>query len=382
MDELFSGPRSPARGFQPSSPARGFETVRFSGSAWQSGALTRWLGTLSTRTAVIVLIAGTLLGIIASVALGQEPGNLLGFFVIMGSVAAACGITRGKAYLLFPMPALAFFVAAIVVGKIHDAKLGSSTASLGVGLTQWVAGMFFPAVVATILVLLIGGGRWMLGRQLVTGQSLVSPGGPARPSPPRGSPRMAAAARPAPSSRRPARSDFGRDDFDLVDAGRNQADRGDSADGDANRDDWMDDKPFEDQVFKTEMFPAVKESPGKPDRPARPGSPARSSVIGDGSQRPGRTSVVGGDQRPARPPRDREGRDNRDQRGDPRRPSDRGQPGRTGGPRPSPQPREGGNPRPNAQPREGGSPRPSFKPNQPGQQPQQRRQPPEGWNQR
>ena len=58
-----------------------------------------------------------------------------------------------------------------MTGKVHDAKLGSSTASLGAGFTQWVAGIFFPAVVATIVALLVGGGRWLLGKQLVTGQS-------------------------------------------------------------------------------------------------------------------------------------------------------------------------------------------------------------------
>ena len=120
---------------------------------------------------MLVLVAGTLLGIILTLIAGQEPGGLLGFFIIMGTIAAALGIHRGKVYLLFPAPALAFFVAAIVTGKVHDAKLGSSTAGLGAGFTQWVAGIFFPAVVATIAVLLVGGGRWLLGRQLIIGQS-------------------------------------------------------------------------------------------------------------------------------------------------------------------------------------------------------------------
>jgi hypothetical protein len=83
-------------------------------------------------------------------------------------------------------------VAAVVTGKVHDAKLGSSTAGLGAGFTQWVAGIFFPAVVATIIVLLIGGGRWLLGRQLISGRSPLSadPSAPGRP-------------RPAPRDRRP-----------------------------------------------------------------------------------------------------------------------------------------------------------------------------------
>jgi hypothetical protein len=161
--------------------------------ALRSGGVSRLLGRMSTRTAMLVLFAFTLLGIIFTLIAGQEPGGLLGFFIIVGTIAAALGIRRGKVYLLFPAPALAFFVAAIVTGKVHDAKLGSSTAGLGAGFTQWVAGIFFPVVVATIIVLLVGGGRWLLGRQLITGQSALSAG---RPAPGK--------ARPAPRDRRPA----------------------------------------------------------------------------------------------------------------------------------------------------------------------------------
>lgn len=281
--------------------------------------------------AMLVLVIGTVVGIIASLAVGQEPGTLLGFFIIVGSIGAVLGIRRGKSYLLFPVPALAFFVAAIAVGKVHDAKLGSSTASLGAGLTQWIAGIFFPAVVATILVVLIGGARWLLARQVVTG---LNPGGPA----PRG-PRPAAprSPRPAPRPRPPARSD------------------------DPAIDDWANDSPFEGQVFKTEMMPAVR-----PDQPLKPNRPA-----------PG--GDLGGNPRPARPPRDRDPRQrpDRDPWGDPRLPPDRSQPPGT-----APRPRPNG-----SQPRNG-APRPSFNPNpnqpippnQPNQRP--RRNPPDGWNQR
>jgi hypothetical protein len=195
---------------------------------------------MPARTALLVLIAGALVGVVFTLIAGQEPGGLLGFFVIVGAIAAALGIQRGKVYLLFPAPALAFFVAAIVTGKVHDAKLGSSTAGLGAGFTQWIAGIFFPAVVGTILVLLVGGGRWVLGRQLVTGQSLLSAGRPA-----------AGQARPAPRDRRPA-----------VDS-------------------WADDDPFDSAAPR----PAKAGPAPRPDRPAWMGRPASSA-------------------RPARSPRD------------------------------------------------------------------------------
>lgn len=149
--------------------------------------VSRMFGRMPARAAMLVLFAFTVVGVIFTLIAGQEPGGLLGFFIIVGTIAAALGIQRGKVYLLFPAPALALFVAAIITGKVHDAKLGSSTAGLGAGFTQWVAGMFFPAVVATIIVLLLGGGRWLLGRQLITGQSTLAAGRPvpgnARPVP-------------------------------------------------------------------------------------------------------------------------------------------------------------------------------------------------------
>jgi len=185
---------------------------------------------------MLALAAGTLLGIIFTLMADQEPGTLLGVFIIVGSIAAALVIKRGKIYLLFPAPALAFFVGAIVAGKVHDAKLGSSTAGLASGFAQWIAGIFFPAVIATILVLLIGGGRWVLGRQLVTtGQSPLPGGG--RPAP--------GNARPAPSGDRPA------------------------------IDDWAEDDPFEDRALHTQMIPAAKPNGPGPVGTPRPGRPAR-----------------------------------------------------------------------------------------------------------
>ncbi|HEY1669885.1 MAG TPA: DUF6542 domain-containing protein [Trebonia sp.] len=157
-----------------------------------SGGPARWLGRLPTWTALLLIVAGTAVGIVVTLVAGQEPGGLLGFFIIVGAIAATLCVRRGKVYLLFPAPALAFFVAAVVTGKVHDAKLGSSTAGLGAGFTQWVAGIFFPAVVATIIVLLVGGGRWLLGRQLISGNSPLSAGQPASGRP-----------RPAPRDRRP-----------------------------------------------------------------------------------------------------------------------------------------------------------------------------------
>jgi len=168
-------------------PRDGFNGLR-------SGPLLRWLGTMSTRNALLALVAATLVGIVATLIAGSEPGFLLGFFVTIGSVAAVLGIRRGVVYLMFPLPAFALFLAALITGKVHDSSLTSSTAGLGVGGLQWIADVFFPMVIATVLVVVIGGARWLLGHQLVIGQFPMSadratgpqgarpePGGPRRP---------------------------------------------------------------------------------------------------------------------------------------------------------------------------------------------------------
>jgi hypothetical protein len=271
----------------------------------QASGLGRWIGRLPARTAMLALAAGTLLGIIFTLMADQEPGTLLGVFIIVGSIAAALVIKRGRIYLLFPAPALAFFVGAIVAGKVHDAKLGSSTAGLASGFTQWIAGIFFPAVIATILVLLIGGGRWVLGRQLVTtGQSPLPGGG--RPAP--------GNARPAPSGDRPA------------------------------IDDWAEDDPFEDRALHTQMIPAAKPNGPGPVGTPRPARPAR-----EGNQ--------GADRDPWGDPRLPA---DRSQPTGPR-------PGQGSGPPPSqgsgPRPNQGSGPRPNqgtgARPSQGSGPRPN-----------------------
>ena len=285
---------------------------------------------------MLLLFAGATVGVIVTLIAGQAPGGVLGFFIIVGTIAAALCIKRGKVYLLFPAPALAFFVTAIVTGKVHDAKFGSSTASLGAGFTQWVAGIFFPAVVATIIVVLIGGGRWLLGRQLVTGQSPLSEGraGPAKP-------------RPAPRDRRPA-----------VDS-------------------WAEENPFDTSAPRTgQTGPAPRQGTGPAPRqgtgpaPKQGTGPAPKQGTG-AAPRQGNAPRPGGaanGARPSRQPRDPRG--NRDQWGDPRLPADDNQP--AGNPRQRP--------RPNGQPR---PQRPSWNPNgNPGQQRPQRRQPPEGWTPR
>jgi hypothetical protein len=265
-----------------------------------SGPL-RWIGTLSLRTAVLVLAGAALLGIVFTLIAGQDPGGLLAVFIIAGTIAAALGIRRAVVYLLFPMPAIAFFVAAVVAGIAHNSHSASSTASLGTSFVQWIAGVFFPMVIATILAILVGGGRWLLGSQLISGQS------------PRPAPRPSGA-RPAPGARRPPAADSWVDDSS---PGRPQNPR--PGTGPSPR-------PGTGPSPRQGTGPAPQQGTGPSPRPGT--GPAPQQGTGP-SPRPGTGPVPqrgagpwpgnGEDNgRPARPPRDRGAE--RDPWGDPRLP--------------------------------------------------------------
>jgi hypothetical protein len=137
----------------------------------------RWLGRLSTLISVLVLTGASLIGIATTLIAGQRPGVLLGIFITAGSLAAVLGIRRASAYLLFPLPVIAFFFGALITGIVHDSQLASTTAGFGTSFLQWVSGVFVPMVVATIVVVVIGGGRWLFGSQLITRRSPQSSGG-------------------------------------------------------------------------------------------------------------------------------------------------------------------------------------------------------------
>jgi hypothetical protein len=303
---LFGGPANGIGGLQP-------------------GGLLRLMGSLGLWTALLLMAGAALIGVLLSLAADKDPGMLLGFFVIVGSIAAVLGIRRNLVYLVFPAPALTLFVSAILLGKIHDAKLSSSTAGLASGFAQWIAGIFVPAMLATVIVVLVGGGRWLLGRQLGTGTSrLVATSN-------RGVPDAAPG-----RTRRPAAVDS-----------------------------WADDNPFEAPDART---PRTGPSPRQGSRPQPQFDDAPNGT------RPPR------DQRPAPDQRPDSGRD---QWGDPGRPADRERsvPPATSRPPQAPgrpaQPRDRTGPRP--QPPGAQPPGPSWSPN--GQRPARpaRPQPPDGW---
>lgn len=200
-DDFGARRRAPGRG--PAAPADPPPGLR-------PGPTLRRLGTLRARTAVFILVGATLLGMAGTVATHREPGALLQFFVILGAVVAALGIQRRKLHLLIPLPALALFIGAVAIGAFHDRKVDTSLTEMGVNFLQWIASVFFAMCAVTIIVLVIASARWLLSRQLVSGQFPMSAdrAGPAR------GPRPVPGQRPDAPVKPGSRADGGRPDGD------------------------------------------------------------------------------------------------------------------------------------------------------------------------
>ena len=284
-DRLDGAARSARHDRRPAGPA-GSDGV-------QAGPL-RWVGAMSPRTAVYVLLAATLLGFIGTVLTGRQPGFLLGFCVIVGSVVAALGIRRDAVYLIFPLPALAVFLAAVLAGAIHDRAIDTSTTELGASFLQWTANVFFSMCAATILVVVIGGARWLLSRQLVSGQFAMSAGRPdgrgSRAVPP-----------PGHRASRDPRNARNNDPWGTADP---WGDRNGPGGQRANRDPRNPRDPTGDRRPPTGSNPPRGSRPGSPDRPADRGTPPDRDPWGQRNQQDDRGPGNQPPRRDPRPPRD------------------------------------------------------------------------------
>jgi hypothetical protein len=131
------------------------------------GRAPHWWGSRPGRLGVLLVIAGTLAGLLGTVLAGSEPGFALSAGLIVGTVAGAVAVRPQAAYVIIPVPALAYVVAATVAGFIHDHAIDTSRTALAVGLTQWIAGGFLIMIAATLLAMAIAAIRWLGSRHTV-----------------------------------------------------------------------------------------------------------------------------------------------------------------------------------------------------------------------
>lgn len=115
---------------------------------------------LPVQFGVCVVIGGAALGALVTTVLNRPPGIVLGVFLVAGTIAAALAVRPRAGYLIIPVPALAYLVAALIAGLIHDRASDGSRAALVINATQWVADGFIAMAAATVLVVLITAARW------------------------------------------------------------------------------------------------------------------------------------------------------------------------------------------------------------------------------
>lgn len=107
------------------------------------------------------MILGAAIGASVTVLAGTAPGGLLGVFVIAATAVAAFAVRRKAGYLIIPVPALAYVIAAMVAGLIRDRAADVSHTILAVDSLQWIASGFLTMTIATALAILVALGRWL-----------------------------------------------------------------------------------------------------------------------------------------------------------------------------------------------------------------------------
>ena len=112
----------------------------------------RW-GSLRGGLGVGIIAAAAMIGAIATVATGTQPGTLLGAAVLAGTVAAALIIQPRAGRMIFPAPALCYLVAALAAGVIYDRSADRTV--LAIDATQWIASGFFLMALATLLAIVM-----------------------------------------------------------------------------------------------------------------------------------------------------------------------------------------------------------------------------------
>ena len=131
------------------------------------------------KQALYIFFGAAVVGAIATLVTGAEPGGPLGILLVLGAGGAALAIERRHLYVLIPLPALTCLVLAILTGLIHDSGTMTSTTQMGLSALQWIGNGFFAMFGATVLVALIFGARQLASRQLVTGSFPMSERRPA-----------------------------------------------------------------------------------------------------------------------------------------------------------------------------------------------------------
>jgi hypothetical protein len=119
-------------------------------------------------------VGSAVIGAIATIVTKNQPGSMLGLFVLAGTVAAALTVQPRTGRLLFPVPTLCYLIAALASGVVYDRSANKT--EIAVGATQWIASGFFVMVLATLLAIALTTVRWFMWRRDQPGPVPPGPG--------------------------------------------------------------------------------------------------------------------------------------------------------------------------------------------------------------
>lgn len=95
------------------------------------------------------MAVSALLGAVATVIQGHGPGNLLGAFVLAGTLIACLSVRARAVRLIIPAPTLSYVPAAMIAGAIHDRATDTSNTMDLLNAGSWIANGFLMMALAT-----------------------------------------------------------------------------------------------------------------------------------------------------------------------------------------------------------------------------------------
>jgi len=136
---------------------------------------------MAAGAGILIIAAATLLGVIATIVTKKDPGTILGVLIIVGALAAAVGVRYSTAYILIPIPALAWVAGAGIAGYVHDRSLLTGSIGYGSQAAVWMAAGFTWMVIAIIAVIVVAAGRygWARRNRMVSSRGRQAPAGAA-----------------------------------------------------------------------------------------------------------------------------------------------------------------------------------------------------------
>jgi hypothetical protein len=127
------------------------------------GSSPGWLG-------IMIVVTAALSGAVVSLLSGTDPGVPLGALVVAGTLAGGTVVRSVRAYLIIPVPAPAYAVAAVIAGLVHDRVADTSRTAVALNGVRWLAAGFVAMAIATLVAAVVAAIRWSRLRSAARGQ--------------------------------------------------------------------------------------------------------------------------------------------------------------------------------------------------------------------